>query len=81
MSLLVRGAKVLTQDAQRRILDADVFVENGKIKKIGAVKAKAEETIDARGMLLMPGLVNTHTHLPMVLFRGWGDDLLLDDWL
>ncbi|HLE47215.1 MAG TPA: amidohydrolase, partial [Candidatus Thermoplasmatota archaeon] len=32
-------------------------------------------------MLLMPGLVNTHTHLPMVLFRGWGDDLLLDDWL
>ncbi|MBI2078899.1 MAG: amidohydrolase [Euryarchaeota archaeon] len=82
MSLLVRGARILTQDAQRRTVDGDVLVEDGKIAKVGGViKAKVDETIDAKGKLLIPGLVNTHTHLPMVLFRGWGDDLLLDDWL
>jgi 5-methylthioadenosine/S-adenosylhomocysteine deaminase len=81
-SLLIRGAKILTQDAQRRVLTGDVRVEDGLIKQVGTdVKARTDETIDARGMLLIPGLVNTHTHLPMVLFRGWGDDLDLMDWL
>ena len=41
----------------------------------------ATETIDATGGLIMPGLVNTHTHLPMTLFRGLADDLPLDTWL
>lgn len=81
-SLLIRGARILTQDAQRRILVGDVLVEDGKVARVGEVKgARADETIDAKGMLLIPGLINTHTHLPMVLFRGYGDDLPLDDWL
>ncbi|HEX9816843.1 MAG TPA: amidohydrolase [Candidatus Thermoplasmatota archaeon] len=81
-SLLIRGPRIIMQDAQRRILLGDVLVEDGKIAKIGDVKgANAEETIDAKGMLLIPGLVNTHTHLPMVLLRGYGDDLPLDEWL
>ena len=81
-SLLIRGARILTQDAQRRVLVGDVLVEDGKIVKVGEAKgAKASETIDAKGMLLIPGLINTHTHLPMVLFRGYGDDLPLDEWL
>ena len=41
----------------------------------------AAETIDAGGGLIMPGLVNSHTHLPMSLFRGLADDLPLDSWL
>jgi 5-methylthioadenosine/S-adenosylhomocysteine deaminase len=41
----------------------------------------SRETIDARGGIVMPGLVNTHTHLPMTLFRGLADDLPLMDWL
>lgn len=81
-SVLIRGARILTQDATRRTLVGDVLVEDGKIAKVGQVNgAKAAETIDAKGMLLIPGLVNTHTHLPMVLFRGYGDDLPLDEWL
>jgi 5-methylthioadenosine/S-adenosylhomocysteine deaminase len=82
MDLLIRGAHILTQDAQRRRVDGDVLVQDGAIAKIGpGIKKDCDETIDARGMLLIPGLVNTHTHLPMVLFRGWGDDLGLDEWL
>jgi Cytosine deaminase and related metal-dependent hydrolases len=41
----------------------------------------AKETIDASGCIVMPGLVNTHTHLPMVCFRGMADDLPLMEWL
>lgn len=82
MSLLIRGARILTQDAQRRELEGDVLVEGGVIRQVGEVKrAKADERIDAKGMILLPGLVNAHTHLPMSLFRGWADDLPLDEWL
>src|SRR6267378_960217 len=42
---------------------------------------RGRETIDAGGQVVMPGLVNTHTHAPMVLFRGLADDLALDEWL
>ena len=41
----------------------------------------AKEVIDASGCIIMPGLVNTHTHLPMVCFRGMADDLPLMEWL
>ncbi len=81
-SVLIKGARILTQDARRRTIVGDVLVEDGKIAKIGDAKAhRGTETIDAKGMLLIPGLVNTHTHLPMVLFRGYSDDLPLDEWL
>ena len=42
---------------------------------------QAKEVIDARSFVVMPGLINTHTHAPMVLYRGLGDDLALMDWL
>jgi 5-methylthioadenosine/S-adenosylhomocysteine deaminase len=42
---------------------------------------RARQTIDAAGQVVMPGLVNTHTHAPMVLYRGLADDLALDEWL
>ena len=41
----------------------------------------AEETIDCGGKVLMPGLINAHTHVPMTLLRGLADDLRLDVWL
>ena len=44
-------------------------------------ESKADKIIDAEGKILLPGLVNTHTHLSMTLFRGVADDLALDTWL
>ena len=38
------------------------------------------EVIDAKGLLAMPGLINTHAHVPMVIFRGLAEDVNIDDW-
>ncbi len=58
-------------------------VRNGTIEALGPdVAAAAEdETLDADGLALVPGLVNGHTHAAMTLFRGYGDDLPLMEWL
>src|SRR5262249_59477479 len=54
-----------------------------RIVAVGAEAAgcTATETIDCRGRVVMPGLVNGHTHVPMTLLRGLADDLRLDVWL
>ena len=63
-----------------------VAVTGGKIAAVGQTGAlrelpSARERLDARGALLLPGLVNTHCHAPMVWFRGLADDLALQQWL
>jgi cytosine/adenosine deaminase-related metal-dependent hydrolase len=70
-------------DAQRRILDADVTVEDGKIAKIGRTAGRPDGTsvLDCRGLVLLPGLIQAHIHLCQTLFRGLADDLSLEDWL
>lgn len=83
---LILNGMVLTVD------DTGTFIENGalaikghKIAALGMAKDfqgwQARETYDAQGKLIMPGLVNAHTHLPMSLFRGLADDLPLEQWL
>jgi 5-methylthioadenosine/S-adenosylhomocysteine deaminase len=85
--LLIHGGTVVTVDPAETILnDAWLAVKDGVIAALGASRqAKplpvAAETIDARGGIVMPGLVNAHTHLPMLLFRGLADDLPLMTWL
>lgn len=61
----------------------DVLIENDKIVEISPkINVKGvDKVIDANGKILMPGLINTHTHTPMNLLKGVADDLLLDDWL
>lgn len=56
---------------------------DGTIEAIGAevVPDAGDEIVDARGGYVLPGLVNGHTHAAMTLFRGWGDDLPLREWL
>jgi 5-methylthioadenosine/S-adenosylhomocysteine deaminase len=84
MSILIKNCSfVLTQDNNRRILrDYDVFVEDNRISEIGKnLKKTSEFVIDGNGKLLMPGLINCHTHLAMTLFRGVADDLSLMEWL
>ncbi|HDS59785.1 MAG TPA: amidohydrolase [Thermoplasmatales archaeon] len=81
MSILIRDALVLTQDAERSIARKDVFIEDGRIAEVSPrVPVEASYVITGRN-LVMPGLVNTHTHLPMTLMRGYGDDLPLEQWL
>jgi cytosine/adenosine deaminase-related metal-dependent hydrolase len=69
-------------DASRRIIDADLLIEGGKIKKIGAVRPSGRPAVlDCRGLVILPGLVQAHIHLCQTLFRGLADDLSLEVWL
>ncbi len=59
-----------------------IGIKDGRITLVDKNRRiQAEKIIDATGCLVLPGLVNTHTHLPMVCFRGMADDLPLMDWL
>jgi 5-methylthioadenosine/S-adenosylhomocysteine deaminase len=80
--LLKNCSWVITQNPRREILrDVDVLVEGSEIASIGRNLDKSGEVIDCSGKALLPGLVNSHTHLAMTLFRGYADDMLLQEWL
>ena len=86
--ILIAGGTLLTMSAKMEIIeDSIIVVKNGiivAVEKRGDQKNasySAKEMIDASGCIVMPGLVNTHTHLPMVCFRGMADDLPLMEWL
>ena len=86
MDLLVTNGIVLTlNDKMERIDEGAVLVDNNKIVRTGKKEefseSGAEKVIDAKGGIIMPGLVNTHTHAAMTLFRGLADDLPLMEWL
>lgn len=89
--LVVTNATIVTMDAGRHVIEGGVIAVNGDtFAFIGTPSdfqaktikgAAAKQTIDAKGKLIMPGLINGHTHIPMVLMRGLIDDVTLDDWL
>lgn len=87
VDLVVTAGKVLTMDPQRRIIDdGAVAVRGGRIVEAGPgaallKKYAAKRHIRRPDALLMPGLINAHTHAPMSLLRGIADDLKLQDWL
>jgi len=87
ISLLVVGGTVVTLDAEGRVIpDGAVAIDHDVIAEVGSAdvlsrKYEASSRIDARGQIVLPGLINAHTHAPMVLFRGLADDLALEDWL
>jgi 5-methylthioadenosine/S-adenosylhomocysteine deaminase len=83
MEILIKRLKFLvTQDDDRRILrDKDILIKEGVIEKIGDLHESADEVIDGRDLVAIPGLINTHTHIPMTLFRGVADDIPLFPWL
>ena len=87
VDLVISGGVLLTMDAKRSVQeDGAIAVKDDNIVAVGPrseIEAKyaARETIDGRGKLVMPGLINGHTHVPMTLFRGLHDDVTLDDWL
>ena len=82
--LLLTNAVVLTMDPQFTVHRAGAIAVTGdSIAAVGpgALAYQAAETIDCGGRVVMPGLVNAHTHAPMTLLRGLADDLRLDVWL
>ncbi|MBU1695259.1 MAG: amidohydrolase [Verrucomicrobia bacterium] len=86
MSLLIRHAKVLqcpSPGAVRVLDNHDVLIRDNRIVSIspsGSAADTPDEILDAHGMLLMPGLINCHSHVPMVIFRGLAEDVSLEKW-
>ena len=87
VDLVVTNGTVVTMDAQRHVLEnGAVAVRGDSIVAVGpsadiAAQYDAAKIVDARGAIVMPGLINGHAHAAMSLFRGVADDLALDDWL
>jgi 5-methylthioadenosine/S-adenosylhomocysteine deaminase len=87
VSLVVSGGTVVTVDPANRVLPTGaVAIDGTEIVGVDTVENiarqfRGQETIDATGQIVLPGLINTHTHAPMVLFRGLADDLALTEWL
>src|SRR5256714_929846 len=87
VSLVVVGGTLITEDAQHRTLSPGALAINAAdILEVGTPEAiaatySASETVDARSQIVLPGLINTHTHAPMVMYRGLADDLALMEWL
>ena len=87
LDVVIHNGTLLTVDRRLRIIPSGwIGIGDGRIRAVEALSADnppptAPLVIDAAGGIVMPGLVNTHTHLPMTLFRGLADDLPLDAWL
>ena len=72
MKILIKNCKLISMEPDREKLenDIDILVENDAIKKIEKnIQEDAEKIIDARGKIIMPGFINTHSHIPMSIFK------------
>ena len=87
MDLIIKGATIVTMDSSRRVINnGAVAVDHGRIAAVGTAADidaayTAREVLNADGRVVIPGLINGHTHVPMTLFRGIADDLDLQEWL
>lgn len=85
--IVVKDAMVLTMDSNYNFWKkGDLVIKGNKITYVGLpddanLYIPGATIIDGKGKLLMPGLINTHTHVPMTIFRGYADDLPLYQWL
>jgi 5-methylthioadenosine/S-adenosylhomocysteine deaminase len=87
VDLLLTGGAVITMDAQYNVFtDGALAVRDDNIVAVGTLEEltsqfDADESLDCNGQVIIPGMVNAHTHVPMTLLRGLNDDLRLDVWL
>lgn len=86
--LTLAGARVVTMDAERSVVDGDVVIDKGRITAVGgrseergAGRGRAGQVLDCSGLVILPGLIQAHIHLCQTLFRGLADDLPLEEWL
>ena len=83
--LVITGCTALVHGAEEAIEfldDATIVVRDGVIESVttGPADARGGERIDARGQVALPGLINCHTHAPMVTLRGVAEDVATDEW-
>ncbi len=84
MKILIKNANLISMDNKRPQIEEkmDILIEDTKIKKIDKnMKEDVEKVIDATGKVVMPGFVNTHSHVPMSIFRETVDGYITQDWL
>lgn len=83
MNILIKNAWVITCNEKFEVIkNGYLEIENGKFKSVSDTKPEGKfEVIDARGGIVMPGLVNGHTHSPMTFLRGYADGYPLEVWL
>ncbi len=79
---LIKNAVVITMTGAKDVLyEASIGIGDGRIEYLGREPKEAREVIDARGHIVMPGLVNAHAHTAMCVMRGFADDYTLQSWL
>jgi 5-methylthioadenosine/S-adenosylhomocysteine deaminase len=87
VSLVLSGGTVVTMDSGNRVIaNGGVAIDGADIVAVDTAENigkqfRGRETIDSSNQIVLPGLINTHTHAAMVLFRGLADDLALSEWL
>lgn len=85
MQLLIKNGNLISMSEKRELIEnnIDILIEDEKIKQIGKnIECNnVAKVIDATGKLVMPGLINTHAHIPMSIFRETLDGYTLQDWL
>ncbi len=82
-SILIKNADwIVTQNPKRDVLkESSIHIEGNKIVEIGNPKVEADFVINGKNKIILPGLINTHTHLGMTILRGYLDDMELHEWL
>lgn len=85
-TLLIEGATVITVDSDNRIFaPGDIICADGRLAYVGPPQhhqpGEFDQVLSGQGMVVLPGLVNAHTHAAMTLFRSYADDLALQPWL
>ena len=87
VDILIKNSTIISMDKERRIIkDGGLAIDDGSIIFLGPTEKTVssyhgEKTIDGRGMVTIPGLINAHTHMYQDLLRGLGDDMGLMEWL
>ena len=87
VDIFIKNGLIVTINEKMEIIEnGAIAIKNNRILKIGKTELLEEEytsdkIFDASSNIVMPGLINAHTHIPMTYFRGLADDLPLDEWL
>jgi len=85
MKICIKNCTLISMNEAKDKIEygADILIEDDTIKKIGQniTEPEIDKTIDAQGKVVMPGLINTHAHIPMSIFRETLDGYNLQDWL